>query len=212
MSTYATRRLCAKGCENTERRAEENAKKLLRRQNVEKEKYKSWIRSYDTEARQRDDMTRHWDLHRQMIVTTQDKYTQFNTMWAARDDIYRKRREEAFQRRIQRYQDANDLVTQRTDEFCARRDRILDPNANGSTYQIAGDSATQQKEMLERKKIMSSLSRLNEIELYRNRDQNVTMAIEPVRRMKSVPLMPELDGATFASEFVPRSSGVTFAS
>ena len=98
---------------------------------------RSWIRSYDTEARQRDDMTRHWDLHRQMIVTTQDKYTQFNTMWAARDDIYRKRREEAFQRRIKRYQDANDLVTQRTDEFCARRDRILDPNANGSTYPLA---------------------------------------------------------------------------
>jgi len=191
MSTYATRRLCASGCENTERRAEECKKKLTRRQNVEKEKHASMLRSFDTEARHRDAMTRHWDLHRQNLTTVQDKYMQYNLMWASRDDLYRQRREAAFARRIAKYQHENDLVAQQTDEFLARRDRILDPNAVGGKFQIAGDSAQQQKELLERKLTMSSHSRRNEIELYRYRDQNPTMAVAPPARSMSVPLWPD---------------------
>merc|ERR1719158_481517 len=191
MSTYATRRLYAAGCENTERRAKESAAKLRRHQNVEKTKLEAELRSYDTEARHRDEKIRHWDLHRQNLVTTQNKYTQFNLMWAARDDLYRRRREEAYQRRIQRYMHDNDMIQQQTEEFLARRDRILDPNAESKRFQIAGDSAMQQKEVLMRKMIMTNHSRRNEGELYRHKDENPSHAIvQPPARSMSVPLWP----------------------
>lgn len=179
MSTYATRRLYAKGCENTERRATENASKLTRYQNIEKMKMKTELRSFDTEARQRDGMRRHWDMHRQNLCTVQDKYTQFNHMWAARDDLYRKRREESYQRRIRKYMNENEQVSAQTEEFFARRDRILLSGVGPETCRPAGDSALQQKEMLERKILMTNHSRNNEVELFRYRDQNPTMFVCP---------------------------------
>jgi hypothetical protein len=188
MSQYANKRLYAKGCENTVYRAHQTETKLLRAQNVEKQKLKATIRSWDTEARHRDDMIRHFDLHRQMITTTVDKYAQYNAMWNARDDLYRKRREEAYARRIARYIAENDAVEQQTDEFNARKHRIL------------VELPEQQRELLERKISMTKHSRINEEDMYRYSAQNPTMTIAPTPLMRSAPELIRSGGATPGGE------------
>jgi len=64
----------------------------------------------------------HWDYHRQMLAIQQDKFSQFNLMTAARDDLYRQRREAAYRRRIERYNDQNEAKAAWTEEFYLKKD------------------------------------------------------------------------------------------
>jgi hypothetical protein len=171
MSLYTSRVLSRKGCENTVLREQQAADKLRRQQNIAKDKFRQAQRSFDTEARQRDNMRAHWDFHRQMLAIQQDKFTQFNLMTAARDDIYRRRRESAYRRRIERYNDQNEAKAAWTEEFYLKKDRLLN-----SLPDV-------QRELLGRKLIMTGHSTRNEIELYRYHDENPTMAVHSMTDM-----------------------------